>query len=247
MPWCRAWMHVDFAKAHSRRQCLSDIFSTKHHVLRPARRCELCLTRWSEQQTPWANLQQPYEPDESKQHVSDPRHSDVPPGQMVATAVPTKKKNTKICLNIWKQLTRNEGQGKQMIWETHTKKDRFEIASKSCCCFSRAPAKGLRAAVARTNTSTSNFSFYSVSDVRNQCSRSRPARWPGSHDGACANTSWRSSTRDEEPRTRIQKPRGKTLGGKRTAGTFLPFAGTENQCLSIFDSPSFRSHNKSHN
>ena len=63
------------------------------------------------------------------------------------------------------------------------------------------------------------------------------------NNGACANTSWHSSTRDKEPRTRIQKPRE----GLWVASNFLPFTDTENQCLSTFDSPSFRTHNKSHN
>ena len=63
-------------------------------------------------------------------------------------------------------------------------------------------------------------------------------------NGACANTSRRSSTRDEESRTRIQKPRERLWVASEQAGTFLPFADTENQCLSTFDSPSFRTHNK---
>ena len=66
-------------------------------------------------------------------------------------------------------------------------------------------------------------------------------------NGACANTSWRSSTRHEEPRTRIQKPRERLWVASELAGTFLPFADTENQFLSTFDSLSLRTHNKSHN
>ena len=65
-------------------------------------------------------------------------------------------------------------------------------------------------------------------------------------DGACANTSWRSSIRREEPRTRIQKPRERLWVASELAGTVLPFADTENQLLSTFDSPSFRTHSKSH-
>ena len=62
--------------------------------------------------------------------------------------------------------------------------------------------------------------------------------WPSSCSyGACANTStsWRSSTRHGEPRTRIQKPREKLWMASKLAGTFLPFTDTENHFLSTFD------------
>ena len=49
------------------------------------------------------------------------------------------------------------------------------------------------------------------------------------------------------PCTSIQKPRERLWVASELAGTFLPFADTENQFLSTFDSPSFRTHNKSHN
>ena len=42
-------------------------------------------------------------------------------------------------------------------------------------------------------------------------------------------------------------PARKALGGRRTGWKFLPFVDTENQFLSTFDSPFFRTHNKSHN
>ena len=64
-------------------------------------------------------------------------------------------------------------------------------------------------------------------------------------NGTCANTSWRSSTHQEESRHAYKNRAKRHWVASELAGSFLPFANTENQFLSTFDSPSFRRQSKS--